>query len=57
MRYNQKNEKIKWKKPVVKTYGDAVEIISDGYDGDLSGSKDYGITDGYTYNSQGLEST
>ena len=27
VRNNQKNKKIEWKKPVVKTYGDAVEII------------------------------
>ena len=49
MRYNQKNEKIKWKKPEVKTYGDAVEIISEGYTGDLSGTKDYGFSDGHYY--------
>ena len=27
VRNNQKNEKIEWKKPVVKTYGDAVDVI------------------------------
>ncbi len=27
MRYNKTKTKIEWKKPVVKTYGDAVEII------------------------------
>ena len=43
MRYNQKNEKIKWKKPVVKTYGDAVEIIKDH----LLGGKHIGSADGY----------
>ena len=48
MRYNKKNKRIEWKKPVVKTYGDAVEIIKptkflgadDGviYDGNTLGS-------------------
>ena len=49
VRYNQKNEKIEWKKPEVKTYGDAVEIICAGYTGPLSDTKDYGSDDGHAY--------
>ena len=41
VRYNNKNEKIKWKKPVVKTYGDAVEIIKV--------QKFLNLSDGYTF--------
>ena len=33
MSYNKKNEKIKWKKPEVKTYGDAVDVIKGVCDG------------------------
>ncbi len=54
MRNKQKNEKIKWKKPEVKTYGDAVEIICGSYDDLLSETKDYGSTDGYTFNGQAI---
>ena len=33
MRYNKKNKRIEWKKPVVKTYGDAVDVIKGVCDG------------------------
>ena len=41
MRNNKKNEKIEWKKPVVKTYGDAVDVIKGVCD-----NKEYGSSDG-----------
>ncbi len=47
VRNNQKNEKIEWKKPEVKTYGDVVEIIAGG---EFLGGKDLGPTDGYSNN-------
>ena len=46
VRNNQKNEKIVWKKPVVKTLGDGIKIIKD-HDGPFIGGKHTGPTDGY----------
>ena len=47
MRNNKKNERIVWKKPVVKTLGDGIKIIKDHNGPFMGGTKHTGPTDGY----------